>query len=52
MNYCDFSAASLALNFPFSIQAQSYPSKPIRYIVPVAAGSVNDMIQYQIIVYK
>ena len=52
MNRCDFLGTSLTLNSPFSIQAQSYPSKPIRYIVPVTAGSVNDMIQYQIIVYK
>jgi tripartite-type tricarboxylate transporter receptor subunit TctC len=40
----DFLGASLALSFPFSIKAQSYPSKPIRYIVPVAAGGGNDMI--------
>jgi len=35
-------AASLAL--PFAARAQSFPVKPIRYIVPVAAGGGNDMI--------
>jgi len=35
-------AAALAL--PLAARAQSYPSKPIRYIVPVAAGGGNDMI--------
>ncbi len=44
MNRRDFLGASLALSLPFSIQAQSFPSKPIRYIVPVAAGGGNDMI--------
>jgi len=36
------SVAALAL--PSVGIAQSYPSKPIRYIVPVAAGGGNDMI--------
>jgi tripartite-type tricarboxylate transporter receptor subunit TctC len=44
MNRRDFLGASLVLSLPFSVQAQSYPSKPIRYIVPVAAGGGNDMI--------
>ena len=35
-------AAALAL--PLMARAQSYPSRPIRYIVPVAAGGGNDMI--------
>ena len=35
-------AAALAL--PLAARAQSYPTKPIRYIVPVAAGGGNDMI--------
>jgi tripartite-type tricarboxylate transporter receptor subunit TctC len=35
-------AAMLAL--PGAARAQSYPTKPIRYIVPVAAGGGNDMI--------
>ena len=35
-------AAALAL--PLAARAQSYPSRPIRYIVPVAAGGGNDMI--------
>ena len=44
MNRRDFLGASLALTFPFSSHAQAYPTKPIRYIVPVAAGGGNDMI--------
>ena len=37
-------AASAAIALPGLALAQSYPSKPIRYIVPVAAGGGNDMI--------
>ncbi|MGZ5238651.1 MAG: Bug family tripartite tricarboxylate transporter substrate binding protein [Caldimonas sp.] len=37
-------AASAALALPGISVAQSYPAKPIRYIVPVAAGGGNDMI--------
>ena len=37
-------AASAAIALPRLAIAQSYPSKPIRYIVPVAAGGGNDMI--------
>lgn len=37
-------AASAAIALPGLAFAQSYPSKPIRYIVPVAAGGGNDMI--------
>lgn len=44
MNRRNFLSASLALTFPISIRAQSFPTKPIRYIVPVAAGGGNDMI--------
>jgi tripartite-type tricarboxylate transporter receptor subunit TctC len=44
MNRRDFLGASLALTLPFSSHAQAYPTKPIRYIVPVAAGGGNDMI--------
>jgi tripartite-type tricarboxylate transporter receptor subunit TctC len=39
-----FLGLSLALSLPFSARAQAYPVKPIRYIVPVAAGGGNDMI--------
>lgn len=38
------SAASAAIALPRFAVAQSYPVKPIRYIVPVAAGGGNDMI--------
>ena len=39
------SAAALALPLlPRLASAQTYPAKPIRYIVPVAAGGGNDMI--------
>jgi len=37
-------AATAALVLPGISRAQSYPVKPIRYIVPVAAGGGNDMI--------
>ncbi|MGZ5195502.1 MAG: Bug family tripartite tricarboxylate transporter substrate binding protein [Ramlibacter sp.] len=37
-------AASAAAVLPGIAIAQAYPSKPIRYIVPVAAGGGNDMI--------
>ncbi|MCG2592285.1 tripartite tricarboxylate transporter substrate binding protein [Ramlibacter sp. XY19] len=37
-------AASAALVLPGFARAQAYPSKTIRYIVPVAAGGGNDMI--------
>ena len=37
-------AASAALAWPAIARAQAYPAKPIRYIVPVAAGGGNDMI--------
>src|SRR3954469_14104084 len=37
-------AASAAIALPRLALAQSYPAKPIRYIVPVAAGGGNDMI--------
>jgi len=37
-------AAAAAAAFPGLSFAQAFPSKPIRYIVPVAAGGGNDMI--------
>jgi tripartite-type tricarboxylate transporter receptor subunit TctC len=40
----EFLGASLALAMPSLGLAQSFPNKPIRYIVPVAAGGGNDMI--------
>jgi tripartite-type tricarboxylate transporter receptor subunit TctC len=36
--------ASALLLIPGLARAQGYPNKPIRYIVPVAAGGGNDMI--------
>lgn len=37
-------AASAAIALPGLARAQAWPAKPIRYIVPVAAGGGNDMI--------
>jgi len=37
-------AASAAIALPRLAFAQTYPTRPIRYIVPVAAGGGNDMI--------
>ena len=37
-------AASAAAALPGLAHAQAYPSRPIRYIVPVAAGGGSDMI--------
>ena len=37
-------AAAAARRCPALARAQAYPAKPIRYIVPVAAGGGNDMI--------
>lgn len=37
-------AASATIALPGIAFAQGYPTKPIRYIVPVAAGGGNDMI--------
>ena len=44
MNRRDLLLAAAALWLPLSGRAQTYPSRPIRYIVPVAAGGGNDMI--------
>ena len=44
MNRRDFIAATAAFSLPLIGRAQSYPTRPIRYIVPVAAGGGNDMI--------
>lgn len=37
-------ASASALLVPQWVHAQSYPAKPIRYIVPVAAGGGSDMV--------
>jgi tripartite-type tricarboxylate transporter receptor subunit TctC len=37
-------AAGALLAAPYVARAEAYPAKPIRYIVPVAAGGGNDMI--------
>ena len=37
-------AASAAIALPGLSMAQSYPTKSIRYIVPVAAGGGSDMV--------
>jgi len=44
MNRRQILQASALLLLPGVARAQSYPNKPIRYIVPVAAGGGNDMI--------
>ena len=44
MNRRKFLGANAALFLPILSWADSFPSKPIRYIVPVAAGGGNDMI--------
>jgi tripartite-type tricarboxylate transporter receptor subunit TctC len=36
--------AAAAVLAPYTAQAQTYPSKPIRFIVAIAAGSVTDVI--------
>jgi tripartite-type tricarboxylate transporter receptor subunit TctC len=44
MNRRGLLQASAAIWLPMTVRAQTYPSRPIRYIVPVAAGGGNDMI--------
>ena len=44
MNRRKLLQASAAIWFPSTLRAQTYPSRPIRYIVPVAAGGGSDMV--------
>jgi len=44
MNRRKLLQASAAIWLPSTVRAQTYPSRPIRYIVPVAAGGGSDMI--------
>ena len=44
MNRRDLLQASLAVCVSTAARAETCPAKPIRHIVPVAAGGGNDMI--------
>lgn len=39
-----FSTLVLATALPASVLAQSYPSKPIKFIVPYAAGGLPETV--------
>jgi tripartite-type tricarboxylate transporter receptor subunit TctC len=39
-----FALAALAWHFPAATSAQSYPAKPVRYVVPFPAGASPDII--------
>jgi tripartite-type tricarboxylate transporter receptor subunit TctC len=43
-----FALASLALSFPLPSATQSYPAKPVRYIVPFPAAGSPDIVARQI----
>ncbi len=39
-----FSIAAAVWMFPTASHAQDYPTKPVRYVIPFAAGSNNDIV--------
>lgn len=42
ISYAALAIAVLA--YPAAVQAQAYPAKPIRFLVPFAPGSGNDVV--------